>query len=150
MRRIATQCLLFLGLVLLAACSDPQPPIGKWEGGYESGGTLVVARVEIVPGGQVRISAPDLLNIQDTRPEQMARQRARLVAELVNNWSDVAPRPFDFDGKTFRKPGGVAPQMVWDEKSNQMTLQLYFGANPALPVVLRPVVEFNNTPFGAG
>lgn len=145
MRWIACLC-----LVLLAACSDPRPPVGKWEGGYERDGTLVVARVEIMPSGQVRISAPDLLNIQDTRPEQMARHRARLVAELVNNWADVAPRPFDFDGKIFRKPDGVAPQMVWDAKSNHMTLQLYFGNNPALPVVLRPVVDFNDSPFGAG
>ena len=144
------RALAALMLVLLAACSDPAPPVGKWEGGYEAGGTIVVARVEIVPGGQVKISAPDLLNIQDTRPEQMQRHRERLIAELRNNWSDVAPRPFDFDGRVFRKPDGVAPQMIWDEKSGQMTLQLYFGANPALPVVLRQVDEFNDSPFARG
>jgi len=140
-----------LSLLLLAACSDPQPPVGKWEGGYEGNGTLVVARVEILPSGQVRISAPDLLNIPDTRPENMQRLRERLAAELRNNWEDVEPRPFAFDGKTFRKPDGFAPQMVWDKASNQMVLQLYFGTNPALPVVLRPVTEFNeSSPFGAG
>jgi len=142
--------IVILSLVLLAACSRPAAPVGKWEGGYEAGGTLVVARVEIVPGGQVRISAPDLLNIADTRPEAMRRHRERLAAELRNNWAAVEPRPFDFDGKTFRKPGGIAPQMAWDERTNQMTLQLYFGANPALPVVLRPVQEFNDNPFAAG
>lgn len=139
-----------LSLMVLAACSDPRPPVGKWEGGYESGGTLVVARVEILPTGLVRISAPDLLNIQDTRFEQMQRHRARLAAELRNIWTDVAPRPFDFDGKTFRNPGGIAPQMVWDEKTNQMTLQLYFGANKALPVMLRPVTDFHDSPFASG
>ncbi len=139
-----------LSLLLLAACSDPKPPVGKWEGGYENGRTIVVARVEILPSGQVRVSAPDLLNIQDTGPENMQRQRERLSAELRNAWEDVAPRVFEFDGKTFRKPDGFAPQMVWDKASNQMTLQLYFGANPALPVVLRPVNEFHDSPFGSG
>jgi hypothetical protein len=31
-----------------------------------------------------------------------------------------------------------------------MTLQLYIGANPALPVVLHPVPEFHDSPFGSG
>jgi hypothetical protein len=62
----------------------------------------------------------------------------------------VAPRPFDFDGTTFRKPGGIAPQMVWDKASNQMTLELYIGADPALPVPLRPVDAFHDSPWPAG
>jgi hypothetical protein len=80
----------------------------------------------------------------------MAMERSRLAAELVHAWDSIEPRPLDFDGKTFRKPGGVAPQMVWDKATNQMTLQLYFGANPALPVVLRPVDGFHDNPFAAG
>jgi hypothetical protein len=142
--------ILLLSLLLVAACSRPQPPVGKWEGGYENNGTIVVARVEITANGLVRISAPDITNLQNASPEQMAMQRSRLAAELVNVWADVEPRAFEFDGKTFRKPGGVAPQMVWDKDSNQMTLQLYFGANPALPVVLRPVDMFHDNPFAAG
>jgi hypothetical protein len=142
--------ILFLPLLLLAACSDPKPPVGKWEGGYDSNGTIVVARVEIGSNGLVKISAPDLTNIQNTKPEQMAMQRARLASELVHLWTDVEPREFEFDGKTFRRPGGRAPQMVWDPATNQMTLQLYFGTNPALPVVLRPVAEFHDNPFASG
>jgi hypothetical protein len=139
-----------LALVALAGCSKPQPPIGKWEGGYDSNGALVVARVEILANGLVKVSAPDLLGIQGATPEEMQRNRETLAAELRNGWDDVAPRSFEFDGKTFRKPGGVAPQMVWDEKSNQMTLQFYFGNNPALPVHLRPVPAFHDNPFGSG
>jgi hypothetical protein len=141
---------VFLSLLLLAGCSDPQPPTGKWEGGYDSDGTIVVARVEIGPGGLVKVSAPDLTNLESAKPEQMAMQRSRLAAELAHLWPEVKPRRFDFDGTTFRIPGRVAPQMVWDKSSNQMTLQLYFGANPALPVVLRPVDEFHDNPFGSG
>jgi len=145
-----TKPLLFAVLALaLAACSKPAPPVGKWEGGYESGGTIVAARVEILPSGQVKVSAPDITYITGSR-EQIDELRARLSAGLVNGWSEVAPRTFDFDGKTFRKPGGIAPQMVWDKASNAMTLELFIGARPALPIPLRPVSDFHDNPFASG
>lgn len=141
---------LLLSLCLgLAACSKPQPPVGKWEGGFQSGSVMVVARVEIGPDGMVRISAPDLTNAGGTEAQQQA-QRQRLSADLAAAWDGVAPRPLDFDGDTFRKPGGISPQMVWDKSSNQMTLELYIGANPALPVPLRPVDAFHDDPWLAG
>ena len=133
----------------LAACSKPQPPQGRWEGGYDRNGTLVAARVEIGADGQVRVSAPDITNLQDAKPEQLQQVREELAADLATAWDSVAPRPFDFDGKTFRKPGGIAPQMVWDKATNQMTLELYIGANPALPVPLRPVDGFHDNPWPA-
>ncbi len=138
---------LLLAATLLAACSDPAPPKGRWEGGYAQNGTIVVARVEIGADGMVRVSAPDITNMQNAKPEQFEMERSRLAAELASLWDGVAPRPFDFDGKTFRKPGGVAPQMVWDKATGQMTLMLYIGANPALPVPLRPVDGFHDNPF---
>jgi hypothetical protein len=121
--------------------------VGKWEGGYEGGGDLVVARVEILPSGQVKVMAPDITNLPGT---QIAEYRARLSADLTNGWSGVEPRDFDFDGRTFRKPGGIAPQMVWDKATNHLTLQLYIGARPALPVPLRPVDDFHDNPFASG
>ena len=136
-------------LVAVSACSKATPPVGKWEGGTESGGTLVVARVEILPNGQVKIMAPDITNVMGPR-ERIDQLRARLSADLTNGWSGVQPRSFDFDGKTFRKPGGIAPQMVWDKSSNHMTLQLYIGARPAFPVPLRPVDDFHDNPWPQG
>lgn len=133
----------------LAGCSKPTPPVGKWEGGYQGGGIAVAARVEILPSGAVKVSAPDITNVSD-RPDEMDAVRARLSADLTNGWSEVTPRSFDFDGKTFRKPGGFAPQIVWDKATNQMTLELYIGANPALPVSLRPVSEFHDSPWAQG
>lgn len=142
-----------LSMLILAAaltgCSKPTPPVGKWEGGYEGGGDLVAARVEILPGGGVKVSAPDITNAMGSR-DQIDAMRAQLAADLANGWSEVTPRSFDFDGKTFRKPGGVAPQMVWDKASNQLTLELYIGARPAVPVPLRPVDGFHDNPFGSG
>lgn len=143
---------LFLALALVAmtaACSKPKAPVGKWEGGMERGGTLVVARVEVMPNGGVRVMAPDITNLMGSR-ERIDRYRDRLAADLVSGWSEIKPRQFEFDGKTFRKPGGIAPQMVWDKDTNQMVLQLYIGANPALPVPLRPVADFHDSPWASG
>ena len=134
---------------VITACSKPIPPVGKWEGGTEGGGDLVAARVEVLPGGQVKVSAPDITNAMGPR-EQIDELRARLAADLANSWSEVSPRSFDFDGTTFRKPGGIAPQMVWDKATNQMTLELFIGARPALPVPLRPVADFHDNPFASG
>jgi hypothetical protein len=144
--RVAAFLCLLLGLL---ACSKPSPPVGKWEGGYEAGGDLVAARVEILASGQVKIMAPDITNAVGSR-DQINQLRAQLAADLANGWSEVAPRSFDFDGKTFRKPGGIAPQMVWDKDTNQMTLELYIGARPAMPVPLRPVDGFHDNPWPSG
>jgi len=141
--------LLIVIAAALAGCSKPQPPVGKWEGGYESGGDLVVARVEILPSGQIKVMAPDYTNAVGSRA-RIEELRARLAASLANGWSEVTPRTFDFDGKTYRKPGGIAPQMVWDKASNHLTLQLYIGSRPAMPVPLRPVDDFHDNPWASG
>jgi len=143
---LAALAVLPLGL---AGCGKPKPPTGKWEGGADRGGTMVAARVEVMTNGQVRIMAPDITNVSGTAP-QLAMLRDRLASQLATGWPDVEPRPFDFDGDTFRKPGGFAPQMVWDKATNQMTLQLYIGANPAMPVPLRPVDGFHDNPWATG
>jgi hypothetical protein len=137
-------------LLLLAGCGKPQPPVGKWEGGTQAGGTLVVARVEIGANGLIRISAPDVAGLDDAKPEALRNAMAEAQAELVNGWADVKPRDMEFDGKTFHELKRVAPAMVWDKATNTMVLQVYIGRNPALPVSLRPVTEFHDSPFGAG
>jgi hypothetical protein len=142
--------IVLLALLLLTACAKPTPPQGRWEGGYDGNGVLVAARVEIGPDGMVKVSAPDVTNADAARPAQLQEMRARLGADLATAWDVVQARPFDFDGTTFRKPGGVAPQMVWDKNSNQMTLEIYIGANPALAVPLRPVNNFHDNPWPAG
>lgn len=148
--------LLIAGLIaagpalVLAACSKPVPPQGEWQGAYDSDNTLVVARVEVMADGKVRLSAPDLTNVQADDPRQRRQMRERLAAELVNGWDDVRPRAMDFDGKTFRRPGGIAPQMTWDKSRKQMTLILYLGNAPPLPIVLQRVGAFSDNPWPSG
>ena len=98
----------------------------------------------------MRLSAPDITNLENAKPEILQQNRDKLAADLASGWDGVAPRLFDFDGSVFRKPGGIAPQMVWDKASNQMTLELYIGADPALPVPLRPVDGFHDNPWPSG
>ena len=137
-------------LLVTAGCSKPAPPQGRWQGAYDSGGTLVAARVEIEQNGQVRLSAPDLTGVNTDDADQHQQMRDRVAADLVNGWDNVAPRPMDYDGETFRKPGGIAPQMIWDKDRRQMTLVLYLGNAPPIHIPLQSVGAFGDNPWPQG
>ena len=77
------KALLFVVLAAaLTGCGKSQPPVGKWEGGYEGGGDLVAARVEVLASGQVKVMAPDITNAIGPR-EQVNQLRAQLTADLA-------------------------------------------------------------------
>ena len=139
---------LVFGALLLAACSKPAPPVGRWEGTYESGDTFVAARLEIAGGSQVRISAPDVTDGSVANEEDRAQMRQNMAGRLAGGWGEIAPRPMDFDGTTFRKPGGIAPQITWDAGSKTMTLYVYLGTQPAIHVAMKPVTDFSDDPWG--
>jgi len=138
--------LALLSVLALAACSHPAPPTGRWEGTYESGDTMIAARLEIEPDGQVRVSAPDLLDIG---PDERDAAREKLSSDLEAAWDSVTPRPMDFDGENFRKPGGIAPQMVWKAESRKMSLIVYLGTHPAITIPMREVGGFSDNPWGS-
>jgi hypothetical protein len=143
MRNLA---LVILAAVSLLSCARATPPVGKWEGIYESNDTMIAARLEIAPDAMVKVSAPDLLNIGATPMDERGGMRAQLAGDLAAGWSEVVPRKMDFDGKTFRKPGGIAPQMIW--KSKQMLLVVYIGTQPSIRIPLHEVGGFSDNPFG--
>ena len=143
MRNLA---LAFLAALTLLSCSRAlSPPTGKWEGTYESDDTLIAARLQIGADGLVMVSAPDLLNISTTPTDERGGMRAQLAGDLAAAWGDVVPRKMDFDGTTFRKPGGIAPQMIW--KSKQMVLIVYIGTQPSIHIPLHEVGDFSDNPW---
>lgn len=137
---------LIFAAMALAACSKPAPPAGRWEGAYESGDTFITARLEIETDGQVRVSAPDVANAGVESDADRAEMRQNMAARLAGGWGEVAPRPMDFDGTVFRKPGGVAPQMAWDASAKAMTLYVYLGTQ-AIRIPLKPVTDFSDDPW---
>lgn len=141
------RAILLFSLALLTLCGctrSTTPPEGRWEGAYDSGGTMIVARLEIGHDGQVRISVPDVAGVGGDEGSAM---RDSLAERLAGGWGDVSPRPMDFDGQTFRKPGGFAPQIDYDKSSNTMTVYVYLGTNPAIRVPLHAVTDFSDNPW---
>ena len=134
-------------MLALSACSRPAPPAGRWEGTFESSDTMIVARVEAAADGTVRVSAPDMTSIGSASDEDRKAMRQQLADGLAGGWNGVAARPFDFDGHIFRKPGGIAPQMIWDEDKRSMTLVIYLGTQPAIDVPLHAVNDFSDNPW---
>ena len=146
--RILTTTIVFGLCLIAAACSShSRAPVGRWEGVYESQDTMVAARLETAADATVRVSAPDALGIQTNDPNERASLRANLAQDLAAHWAAVAPRQMDFDGRIFRKPGGIAPQIEWNPHTNTMVLDVYFGTAPALRIPLKPVKDFSDDPW---
>jgi hypothetical protein len=139
-RLAAVSALLCLGLL---ACADPRPPTGRWEGVYEDTGVIIVARLEIVPDGKIRVSAPNAITSETgLSPADRIGLVRQLQTRLDASWSAVAPLPLEFDGQVFRKPGGVAPQLEWDASHKRMTMIYYSGNRNSVRVPLTSVGEF--------
>lgn len=148
--RAAAALMFAFSLAGLAACSNAKPPPGRWEGAYESQDAMVVARLEIDGSGNIYLSAPDAIDFPAPSADERTAMHRRLAQGLASAWGDVAPRRYDFDGHTFRKPGGIAPQMEWDRASKQMTAIVYLERRPGIRVPMRPVSQFSDDPWRPG
>lgn len=150
MRRFIATFLACLCLTAVAGCSrNVPPPVGRWEGTYDSVSTIVAARMEITPKEQIFVSAPNAENIGAMSAEDRAAVRQKLADGLAAGWDSATPHPLDFDGKDFRKPGGIAPQAEWDASAQRMTLIVYLDKGDGIRIPLRSVKEFSPNPFGA-
>jgi hypothetical protein len=147
MRRLTPLIACGLCFLALLGCSmGHTPPVGRWEGAYEAPDVMAVIRLEISPKGDILLSAPDALDIQNASANDRLAMHQRLAEGLVASWSAVQPRPLDFDGHVFRKPGGIAPQLEWNPDTKQMTAILYFGMRSGLRVPLHSVETFSADP----
>jgi hypothetical protein len=93
------------------------------------------------------VSAPNAQDIGDSSDDDRASIRKRLAQELSDGWANVESRELDFDGTTFRKPGGIAPQMEWDANNKHMTLIVYFGKDAGIRIPLHAVTDFSDNPW---
>lgn len=126
-------------------CSRDHAPAGKWQGSYSGDDAIIVARVEVQPDGKVRVSAPDAFadfTVMDPGEKLAVEQNLR--AGLAASWSKVAPRAFDYDGRIFRVPGGVAPQLRYDASTRHMTMYIYPGSKPTIRIDMEPVGQFSD------
>lgn len=138
----------FLAALALSGCwGHHTPPAGRWEGTYEAPDIMIAARVEVEPGGAVRVSAPNYTDLQGATEEQKNDIRSGLASGLADAWDKIPARPLDFDGQDFRKPGGIAPQMHWDRTKKQMTLIVYLGTHPAIDIPLKQIDDFSDNPW---
>ena len=147
MRTLSAVLVVGLCLATAFACSAPKAPTGRWEGTYESARTMIAARLQIDKDGAVLVSAPDAVDItaSDDADREMIRQR--LAMGLADAWDEVLPRRFDFDGKVFRKPAGIAPQMEWNPDTKEMVLIVYPGKEASIRIPMRAVKEFSLDPW---
>lgn len=145
MRRFAI--LLLAGLLLGACTKHYDPPTGRWIGHYESPQVVVVAWMEILPTGEVRVSAPDYLDVGEPTSDQRDSMHKRLASDLSDSWAEVKTRRYDFDGRVFRKEGGVAPQMEWDPDKKEMKVVFYFGMQHSIRIPMTPVKNFGEEPW---
>ena len=148
MRALLTAFVCGIALFGVASCSRPAtPPVGRWEGTYDSPDVMIAVRLEITQKGEIFLCAPDLTDIGNVPADQRGALRQRLSDGLAAAWGDAQPRPMEFDGRVFRKPDGVAPQMEWNPDTKQMTVILYLGTRPSVSVPMRAVGSFSDNPW---
>lgn len=148
MRSLSTAVILGLCLLAVLACSNSKTaPVGRWEGTYEANDAVLAARLEITPKGDIFLSAPDMINPGNLPSDQRQALHQRIADELAEDWGEAQPRHFDFDGRQFRKPGGVAPQMEWNPDTRQMTVIVYPGMHPTIRIPMREVKDFSDNPW---
>jgi hypothetical protein len=104
--------------------------------------------MEVTAREQIFVSAPNAENLGSMPAEDRAAVRQKLAGGLAAGWDSVPPHPMDFDGKTFRKPGGIAPQAEWDASAQRMTLIVYLDKGNGIRIPLRSVKAFSPNPFG--
>jgi hypothetical protein len=150
MRAVAALFLAGWTLFAIWGCSrNATPPEGSWEGTVTTPDVMVAVRLQITPKGEIFLSAPNVQDISAVPDADRDVLRRRLSQQLLTEWGTVEPRHFDFDGRIFRKPGGIAPQMEWNPQTQQMSVMLYLGMHAAIRVPVRRVDNFSDDPWGS-
>jgi len=128
-------------LLLVAACGDSQAPVGRWEGFIDSPTWIIVVRLEVMSGNNIRASALSANVDGMTLPAKFAAAR-QLKTAIGKQWPQAVRGHVDFKGDTMTRAGHVAPLFVFDEKARTMTFYFYAGGKLTEKVVCLPVKDF--------
>ena len=128
-------------LLLLASCGDTAAPTGRWEGFIASPSWIVVVRLQVDDGNNIRASALSANVDGMTLPARfdVARQ---LKTEIKKQWPQAVRGQVDFHDDTMTRAGHVAPLFVFDQRARTMTFYFYAGGKLAEKVVCLPVEQF--------
>ncbi|MBU6155906.1 MAG: hypothetical protein KJS87_03160 [Alphaproteobacteria bacterium] len=137
----------FLGafLFLLAACSQQQAPVGRWEGYLEDTDWIIAVRLQVNEGNTIYATALSL-EVAGMSNAMRAENTETLLQTLPDQWKAAELGEIDFSDNILRRKGGVAPLFVYEPSDNTMTFHFFAGGKLTRRVYLRPVKSFTPTP----
>ncbi|MBI1210737.1 MAG: hypothetical protein GC190_04695 [Alphaproteobacteria bacterium] len=128
-------------LLLITSCGSQDAPTGRWEGFIDSPTWIIVVRLEVESGNNIRASALSANVDGMTLPNKFAAAR-QLKTAIREQWPNAVRGRIDFHGNTLTRTDHVAPLFVFDEQKRTMTFYFYAGGKLAEKVVCLPVERF--------
>ena len=128
-------------LLLVVSCSNTDAPAGRWEGFIDSPTWIIVVRLEVSGGNNIRASALSANVDGMTLPNKFEAAR-QLKAAMRQQWPQAVRGRVDFHDNTLTRTDHVAPLFVFDERKRTMTFYFYAGGKLAEKVVCLPVERF--------
>ena len=128
--------LVFAAVLCLSACSrEDNTPKGRWEGFSESQNWLIVARLELQKGGEMRASALSAFVAEADLPRRHELE-TELRAGMKDQWSAVTKTDISFTGNTITRKDGYAPLFIFEPGSGAMIFHFYAGGKLTEKVTL--------------
>ena len=113
-------------LLLVVSCSNTDAPAGRWEGFIDSPTWIIVVRLEVSGGNNIRASALSANVDGMTLPNKFEAAR-QLKAAMRQQWPQAVRGRVDFHDNTLTRTDHVAPLFVFDERKRTMTFYFYAG-----------------------
>ena len=128
-------------LLLISACGPSEAPVGHWEGFLDSPTWIIVVRLEVQGGNNIRASALSAEVDGMTLPNKFEAAK-QLQTAMRKQWPQAVRGRVDFHDNTLTRTDHVAPLFVFDERRRTMTFYFYAGGKLAEKVVCIPVEHF--------
>jgi hypothetical protein len=145
MKTLCKSALIGTILLLLAACSQQQAPVGRWEGYLEDTDWIIAVRLQVNEGNTIYATALSL-EVSGMSGASRLENTQTLLQTLPERWKEATPGEIDFSNNILRRKGGIAPLFVYEPSGNTMTFHFYAGGKLTRRVSLRPVRTFTPPP----